>query len=51
MAIIEEMKKDILRLVTVLDSVMDDFFDSCGRRDQEVEDILEQMKDKYGDRK
>lgn len=43
----EEMIGDIQMLVTVLDAVMDEFFDSCRHRDEEVEDIINNMKDKY----
>lgn len=43
----EEMIRDIQSLITTLDIVMDAFFESCRYRDQEVEDIINEMKDKY----
>lgn len=43
----EEMIRDIQMLVTTLDIVMDAFFESCRYRDQEVEDVINDMKDKY----
>lgn len=43
----EETRKDVRRLVVALDGVMDDFFDSCGHRDEEVEGLLKEMKEKY----
>lgn len=41
------MLDDIKILIRCLDNVLDNFYDSCGQRDEEADRIVSEMKNKY----
>lgn len=46
--LIEEMRSDIMEVANTLDCVMDDFYDVCGYRDDNIDALVEKIRARYG---